>query len=89
MEFEGIHEINHKIISTHTPKNEEKLIEITKTKEVINELIILSKDGFSASSVLSYIRDPLTFYYKKILKIKDEEKVEETIESNTLGTVIH
>ena len=89
MEFEGIHEINHKIISTHTPKNEEKLIEITKTKEVINELIILSKDGFSASSILSYIRDPLTFYYKKILKIKDEEKVEETIESNTLGTVIH
>ena len=89
IEFEGIHEINHKIISTHTPKNEEKLIEITKTKEVINELIILSKDGFSASSVLSYIRDPLTFYYKKILKIKDEEKVEETIESNTLGTVIH
>ena len=89
IEFEGIHEINNKIVSSHTPKNEEKLIEITKTEDVINELILLSKDGFSVSSVLSYIRDPLTFYYKKILKIKDEKKVEETIESNTLGTVIH
>jgi ATP-dependent helicase/nuclease subunit B len=89
IEFEGIHEINHQIVSSHTPKNEEKLIEVSKNKDVINELLLLSKDGFSASSVLLYIRDPLTFYYKKILKIKDEKKVEETIESNTLGSVIH
>ncbi|MDA9356659.1 PD-(D/E)XK nuclease family protein [Flavobacteriaceae bacterium] len=89
IEFEGIHKINHKIISSYTPKNKEKLIEITKTDEIINDLNILSKKGFSASSILSYIREPLTFYYKKILKITDEIKVEETIESNTLGTVIH
>ena len=38
---------------------------------------------------MSYIREPITFYYKKILKIPDELRVEETIESNTLGTVIH
>ena len=38
---------------------------------------------------MSYIREPITFYYKKILKIPDELRVEETVESNTLGTVIH
>ena len=89
LEFEGIHKINHKIINSNTPKNEEKLIEITKTEEIISDLKNLAKKGFSASSILSYIREPLTFYYKKILKIPDELKVEETIESNTLGTVIH
>ena len=89
LEFEGIHKINHKIINSNTPKNEERIIEITKTEEIINDLKNLAKKGFSASSILSYIREPINFYYKKILKIPDELKVEETIESNTLGTVIH
>ena len=89
IEFEGIHKINQIIINSYTPKNEENLIEISKTDEIINDLKNLAKKGFSASSILSYIREPLTFYYKKILKIPDELRVEETIESNTLGTVIH
>ena len=89
VEFEGIHKINQIIINSYTPKNEEKLIEIPKTNEIIIDLKNLAKKGFSASSILSYIREPLTFYYKKILKIPDEIKVEETVESNTLGTVIH
>ena len=89
IEFEGIHKINQIIINSYTPKNEENLIEISKTNEIINDLKNLAKKGFSASSILSYIREPLTFYYKKILKIPDEIKVEETVESNTLGTVIH
>ena len=89
IEFEGIHKINQIIINSYTPKNEENLIEISKTNEIINDLKNLAKKGFSASSILSYIREPLTFYYKKILKIPDELRVEETIESNTLGTVIH
>lgn len=89
LEFEGIHKINQIIINSYTPKNEENLIEISKTNEIINDLKNLAKKGFSASSILSYIREPLTFYYKKILKIPDELRVEETIESNTLGTVIH
>ena len=89
IEFEGIHTLNQKIINSYTPKNEEKLIEIAKTKGIINDLKNLAKKGFSASSLLSYIREPITFYYKKILKIPDELRVEETIESNTLGTVIH
>jgi len=89
IEFEGIHKINQIIINSYTPKNEENLIEISKTDEIINDLKNLAKKGFSVSSILSYIREPLTFYYKKILKIPDELRVEETIESNTLGTVIH
>ena len=89
VEFEGIHKINQIIINSYTPKNEENLTEIPKTNEIINDLKNLAKKGFSASSILSYIREPLTFYYKKILKIPDEIKVEETVESNTLGTVIH
>jgi hypothetical protein len=89
IEFEGIHKINQIIVNSYTPKNEENLIEISKTNEIITDLKNLARKGFSASSILSYIREPLNFYYKKILKIPDELRVEETIESKTLGTVIH
>ncbi len=33
--------------------------------------------------------NPLDFYYQKILKVKQYEDVEETVASNTLGTVVH
>jgi ATP-dependent exoDNAse (exonuclease V) beta subunit len=37
----------------------------------------------------SYIRNPLDFYFQKILKINAFEEVEETIAANTLGTIVH
>ena len=89
IEFEGIHKVNHIIANSNTPKVDNKLIEITKTKEIIDDLNLLVMKGISTSALLSYIRDPIDFYYKKILNIKEEQTVEETIESNTLGTVIH
>ena len=37
----------------------------------------------------SYIRNPITFYYQKILGLKDDNQMEETIAYNTIGSIIH
>jgi hypothetical protein len=34
-------------------------------------------------------RNPIQFYFQKILRIREVEEVEENIALNTLGTIIH
>lgn len=89
LEIEDIHNVKHNIVTPKTPKIDIQLKEIQKTKTVINRIQEVAKKGFSPSSLTSYIRNPLDFYYQRILGIKDYDTVEETIASNTLGTVIH
>ena len=89
LELEGIHKINHKIVTPQVPNFKVKLKEIVKTKAVVNQLKIIAQQGFSPSSLTNYIRNPLDFYYQKLLGIKDLEDVEETVAANTMGTVVH
>jgi hypothetical protein len=49
----------------------------------------IGKKGFSPSALTSYIRNPIQFYFQKILHIREVEEVEENIALNTLGTIIH
>ena len=81
---------NEEILSHPLKKIEIKELSITKD-EAIKELLkeIATNKGFSPSSLNTYKNCPLQFYYEKILKIKDPSGLEETIEANTLGTVIH
>lgn len=89
LEVEGIHNIKHSIISPEVPIIEQKLTEIIKTASVVEQIKTLSNKGFSPSSLTNYIRNPIDFYYEKILGIKEFEEVEENIAANTLGSVIH
>lgn len=68
---------------TATPRSIEKSPNLTQRLQEI------AQSGFSPSSLASYIRNPLQFYYQKVLKIREEEEVEEEIAANTLGSVIH
>lgn len=65
------------------------LKEIYKTDAVIQRLNEIAKKGFSPSTLTLYIRNPIDFYKKKILQLKDIDNVEETIAVNTFGTIIH
>lgn len=89
LDIEGIHKVQHKIVSPEVPTVEQKLQEIIKTPSVVEQLKILSNKGYSPSSLTNYIRNPIDFYYDKILGIKEFEEVEENIAANTLGSVIH
>ncbi|WP_047548880.1 PD-(D/E)XK nuclease family protein [Psychroserpens sp. Hel_I_66] len=89
LEIENIHNIQHKIVSAHVPSYEQNLKEIIKTPNIIETLNVLGQKGFSPSALTNYMRNPIDFYYEKILGIKKFEDVEESVAYNTLGTVIH
>lgn len=83
------HNIQEQIFSTeiNIPKKEKKQIE--KTPFVIEKLKALAAYGFSPSGLTTYIRNPIDFYDRYILGIKDLEEIEETVAVNTLGTIVH
>ena len=89
LELEGIHNINHQIVAPQVPIIETCLNVVKKTEALQKQIIHLASEGFSPSSLTNYIRNPIDFYYQKILKIKDHVDVEETVAANTLGTVVH
>ena len=89
LELEGIHEINHQIISPEVPNYQPQLLEVEKSEALISQIKRLANSGFSPSSLTSYIRNPIDFYNQKILGVKDVEEAEENVAANTLGTVVH
>ncbi|XCF06393.1 PD-(D/E)XK nuclease family protein [Tamlana crocina] len=89
LELEGKHQINHKILAPNVPVIPAELQCIKKTPDLQKKLIALSGKGFSPSSLTNYVRNPIDFYYQSILKIRENNDVEETVAANTLGTVVH
>ncbi len=43
----------------------------------------------SATALTTYLACPLRFYYRYVAKIKEPETLEENMEANTFGTVLH
>ncbi|WP_299272038.1 PD-(D/E)XK nuclease family protein [uncultured Psychroserpens sp.] len=89
LEVEKKHQIKNYVISAHVPSIDENLRQIQKTPDVLSILDSVAQKGFSPSSLTNYIRNPIDFYYNKVLGIKQYEEVEESVAFNTLGTVIH
>ncbi len=89
LEYEDIHKLSYHLITPKVPIIINTPNSITKTQEVIESIKIIAQKGFSPSSLANYIRNPIDFYYQKILNIKEYDEAEETVAANTLGTVIH
>ncbi|WP_431472429.1 PD-(D/E)XK nuclease family protein [Nonlabens sp. SCSIO 43208] len=66
-----------------------ELISIDKNDHLINRLKEIAQSGFSPSALTSFVRNPLDFYRQKVLRVDQLEEVEENIEANTMGTIIH
>ncbi|MBL4905574.1 MAG: PD-(D/E)XK nuclease family protein, partial [Flavobacteriaceae bacterium] len=83
---EGVTELNirPKII---TEKKELK--EIEKSKAVLIKLKALAEKGISPSALTNYLHNPFDFYKQKVLGIYEYKEVEETVASNTMGTIVH
>ena len=89
LETENIHNITQQIVSADIPTYLNELEVIPKTETVQQKIIQLGQKGFSPSSLTNYVRNPLDFYYDKILGVKATDLVEETVAANTLGTIVH
>jgi hypothetical protein len=89
LEVEGLHKIDHEILSAEVHLEVPKVREIAKTPEVITKLSDIAASGFSPSALTKYVRNPLDYYYQYVLGIQESDTVEETIAANTLGTILH
>jgi ATP-dependent helicase/DNAse subunit B len=62
---------------------------VPKTESIMVRLKEIAEQGFSPSSLTTYVRNPIQFYFQRILRIRETDEVEENIAVNTLGTIIH
>ena len=89
LEFEAHHQLDHKIVIPETPQITPQLLSVKKTPEIISKLRSIAEKGFSPSSLTQYIRNPIDFYNQKILGVKVDDLLEETVAANTFGSIIH
>jgi hypothetical protein len=89
LEIEGVHNIKHRLVSPKNHKIDVDPDHISKNEAIISKLRDIAAKGFSPSSLASYIRNPMDFYYEKVLGIKEADDVEEIVAANTLGSIIH
>ena len=88
LEIDGV-EIAKKSIAPMVSNAARGEIVVEKTDEVISALKKIAANGFSPSALAKYIEDPLSYYKRYVLKIKDLDEVEEIVAANTMGTIIH
>ncbi|MDD3003684.1 PD-(D/E)XK nuclease family protein [Flavobacterium sp.] len=89
IEKQSMHEVSHEIYNSEVPQKAYEPMKIEKSESVMERLSEIAQKGFSPSALTSYIRNPIQFYFQKIISLKEVEEVEENIAVNTLGTIIH
>ena len=68
----------------------QKPLKIEKTADVLKTIKkIATEKGFSPSALGMYVCDPIEFYQRYVLGIKEIDTVEESIPANLMGTLIH
>ena len=83
------HTITHTTVSPKITMGQKTLARIEKTPKILERLQEIASGSFSPSSLTSYIRNPMDFYFQKVLRIKEHQEVEETVAASTLGTIVH
>ncbi len=90
IEKQPAHTIENTIYNAYLPDKAYEPMVVQKSESVMVRLKeIATESGFSPSALTGYIRNPIQFYYQRVLRIREVEEVEENIALNTLGTIIH
>jgi PD-(D/E)XK nuclease superfamily len=83
------HNLTFQTYNADVPEIAHQPIIVEKSEKVMLRLKEIADKGFSPSSLTTYIRNPIQFYFQRILRISETDEVEENIAVNTLGTIIH
>ncbi|MFT5878660.1 MAG: ATP-dependent helicase/nuclease subunit B, partial [Dokdonia sp.] len=68
----------------------EKRNVLQKTPEVIENITkYLTQKGLSPSALNTYVESPIDFYYGNVVGIRQPNAVEEDVEHNTFGSIVH
>ena len=89
IEKQDAHELTQEIYNSEVPQKAYEPMVVEKSESVMLRLKEIADKGFSPSALTSYIRNPMQFYFQKIVRIGQVDEVEENIAVNTLGTIIH
>jgi len=89
VEKQANHNLNFTHFNPSIPKIAYENMTVSKSEKVMERLNEIATNGFSPSSLTGYIRNPMQFYFQRILKVSEVDEVEEDIAANTLGTIIH
>jgi len=81
--------VKERLASMELPADRPQPIEIPKSTDIIQSIVELAGHGFSPTSLTQYVRNPLDFYKRSILRLEESAEVDETIAANTFGTIIH
>lgn len=81
--------IKEHTISLRVPIQKTEKFSIKKTEEHLEVIKTHLARGISPSAINSFIQCPLNYYYRYILKMKEEDLIEEQIASHSFGTVVH
>ena len=84
-----IHQINRHILGLSTDTKALEKEEIIKTPYALEQLRAIALSGFSPSALGTYVRNPLTYYKRYILKLEDTQEITDAIPVNIIGTIIH
>ena len=83
------HNLTFQYYNPDVPNVAHQTVIVPKTESVMARLREIAENGFSPSSLTTYIRNPIQFYFQRVLRISETDEVEENIAVNTLGTIIH
>ena len=83
------HNLSFHYFNPDVPNVAHQAVVVPKTESVMTRLEEIATKGFSPSSLTTYIRNPIQFYFQRVLRISETDEVEENIAVNTLGTIIH
>ena len=89
VEKQPLHALSFHYYNPDVPTIAHQPVVVPKTALVMARLREIAEKGFSPSALTSYIRNPIQFYFQKVLRISETDEVEENIAVNTLGTIIH
>ena len=83
------HVLNFEVVASPVSVLNKAAKQIIKTDDILLRIKEIAGNYFSPSSLTNYVRNPIDFYYQKILKINEFQEVEETVAYNTLGNIVH
>lgn len=65
-------------------------IVVDKEEDVLTTLkTYVEEKGFSPSALSTYFNCPLQFYYRYVMRLREKKEIEESMEENTFGSVLH
>lgn len=81
--------VTKKIISPSLKTEQKEALSIDKSQEDLDQLRAKLERGTSSTLLTSYLWNPIDFYHKYLLQIKEQPELETQIPHNIFGSIVH